>query len=210
MKRINNLIAGAIAFVAVILIALLSIDKPEHPYALSQEQALDTTLAYKKMEVLPEDVPSMLKNSSSSCVFVDLRNPGEFTKGHIDGAVNIPFNSLMDPENLEFFREKGPATIAVLYGEDQIQANGPWMILTQLGYENIKVLKGGYTFYATHAPNFSNLPPTPAYMVEEPMYDYKKIVEETPGTGDVNVETEGPEKVVPKRKQKERKISGGC
>ncbi|MCF8307513.1 MAG: rhodanese-like domain-containing protein [Bacteroidales bacterium] len=210
MKKINNLIAGAIAFVAVIFIAMISINQPEHPYELSHDEALDTTLAMAEMEVYPEDVPMMLEDSASNHVFIDVRNPGEFIKGHIEGAKNIPVNSILKESSLEFFREKDSATTAILYGKDQIQANAPWMLLTQLGFNNIKVMKGGYEYYSTHSLDIYDMPAIPEYMIEEPMYDYQQVVEETPGIGDVKVETEGPEKVVPKRKKKERQVEGGC
>ena len=210
MKKSNNLLIGALAFVVIILIALISINQPEHPYELSQEEALKMALSSDKMEVIPEEIQFLRTDDSVNVYFVDLRSPGEYIKGHIEEAVNIPRNSIIGEENLEFFRNLDSADTAILYGTDQLQASGPWMILRQLGISNIKMLKGGYNYYATHSLDVSDMPETPSYMIEAPQYDYAQIVEETPGIGDVTVETEGPEQVIPVRKKKTQRVAGGC
>jgi rhodanese-related sulfurtransferase len=210
MKKSNNLIIGAVAFVVIILIALISISQPEHPYGLSQEEALEMALTSGEMEVIPEELRFLKEDNSVNLHFVDLRSPGEFQKGHIEGAVNIPLSSILEEENLEFFRNLDSANTAILYGTDQLQASGPWMILRQLGISNIKMLKGGYNYYSTHSLDISEMPETPSYMIEAPQYDYAQIVEETPGIGDVTVETEGPEQVIPVRRKKTQRVAGGC
>lgn len=208
MKKNKSLLIGAIVFLIVILIGFLSSKSPEHPYQLSVSATLSHVLSLKD-EVFPEDVPYILEDSSST-VFVDVREPSEFVKGHIEGAINIPTHSTIKDEYLPIFMGKDSSQQVILYGKDQLQANGPWMILKQLGAENIKVLLGGYSYYANNSLDPYDMPPIPEYLVEEPKYDYQSVVEETPGLGDVSVDIDKPEKVVPVRKKKERKIEGGC
>ena len=210
MKKTNNLLIGAIAFVVIILIALISINQPEHPYGLSQEETLEMVLASAEMEVIPEEIQFLKENSSATLYFIDLRSPGEFGKGHIKGAMNIPQSSILEEENLEFFKGLDSTRTAILYGRDQIQANGPWMILKQLGIDDIKVLKGGYQYYSTNSLDIYDMPQTPVYMIEVQQYDYAQLVEETPGIGDVTIETEGPAQVIPVRKKKLQRVVGGC
>jgi len=210
MKKTNNLLIGAIAFVVIILIALISTNQPEHPYELSQEETLEMVLAAAEMEVIPEEIQFLKEDPSITLYFVDLRSPGEFGKGHIEGALNIPQSSILKEENLEFFQSLDSTRTAILYGRDQIQANGPWMILKQLGIDDIKVLKGGYQYYSTNSLDIKDMPQTPVYMIEVPQYDYAQLVEETPGIGDVSVETEGPQQIIPVRKKKTQRVAGGC
>lgn len=210
MKKSNNLIIGAAAFVVIILIALISISQPEHPYELSQQEALEMALSSNEMEVIPEELRFLKEDNSVTLHFVDLRSSEEFQKGHIESAVNIPLSSILEEENLKFFKNLDSANTVILYGTDQLQASGPWMILRQLGINNIKMLKGGYNYYSTHSLDVSDLPETPKYLIEAPQYDYAQIVEKTPGIGDVTVETEGPEQVIPVRKEKTQRVAGGC
>lgn len=210
MKKSNNLIIGAVVFVVIILIALISISQPEHPYELSQKEALELALTSNEMEIIPEELQFLKEDNSVKLHFVDLRSPGEFQKGHIEGAVNIPRSSILSEENMEFFESLDSANVAIIYGSDQIQASGPWMILRQLGINNIKMLRGGYNYYSTSSLDIYDMPETPAYMIEVPQYDYVQIVEQTPGIGDVTVETEGPAQVIPVRKKKTQRAAGGC
>ena len=210
MKKINNLVIGAVAFVVIILIALISISQPEHPYELSQEETLEIILASAEMEVIPEEIKFLKENSSVTLYIIDLRSQEEFGIGHIEGAMNIPQSSILEDENMEFFQSLDSTRTAILYGRDQIQANGPWMILKQLGIDNIKILKGGYQYYSTNSLDIKNMPKTPAYMIEFPQYDYTRLVEETPGIGDVSIETTGPKEVIPVRKRKKKAAAGGC
>lgn len=208
MKKNNSLLIGAIVFLVVILIGFLSSKSPEYPYQLTVSETLSQVLSLED-EVFPEDVSYILEDSSNT-IFVDVREPSEFVKGHIEGALNIPTHSIIKDEYLPIFMDKDSSQQVILYGKNQLQANGPWMVLKQLGAKNIKVLLGGYNYYANNSLDPYDMPPIPEYLAEEPQYDYKTIVEETPGLGDVSVDIDGPEKVVPVRKNKARKIEGGC
>lgn len=210
MKIINNLFIGAIAFVVLITIALVTISQPEHPYELSQEETLQMAMNTAEDEVIPEEIKLLREDASVQLYLVDLRSPGEFVKGHIADAINIPQSTLLNEENLEFFRSLAPASTVILYSNNQVQAAGPWMILRQLGIDNIKMLKGGYNYYSAHTLNISDLPATPEYMIEYPQYDYTQVFKETPGIGDVSVETDGPKQVIPVRKKKKQAAAGGC
>lgn len=208
MKKNRSLLVGAIVFLLVILIGFISSKSPEHPYQLSVDETLTQVLALED-EVFPEDIQYILEDSSTT-IFVDVREPSEYVKGHIEGAVNIPTHSITKEEYLPVFMDKDSAQQVIIYGKDQLQANGPWLVLKQLGAKNIKVLLGGYHYYANNSLDPYDMPPIPEYLVEEPKYDYQSMVEETPGLGDVTVDIDGPQKVIPVRKKKARKIEGGC
>lgn len=77
---------------------------------------------------------------------IDIRPAELFAQGHPENAINIPVRNLLDDESLELFdRFLDNGQAAVLYGSDELQATASWLLLQQLGYLNIRIMKGGYT-----------------------------------------------------------------
>ena len=77
---------------------------------------------------------------------IDIRTAELFAKGHVANAINIPVRQLLEPESIELFKElKGRHQTVVLYGSTELQAVSPWLLLQQLGYQNVMRLKGAYT-----------------------------------------------------------------
>ena len=207
----RSFVAFVVIFVLVIVIGLLTINKPDLKY----QRTLDETMAYLMLnedEIYPEDLVGIIEMEEPGYVIVDLRSPYEFIKGHIISAVNIPTNSLLDKENLkEFKRHASDSIIVILYGQTQLEANGPWMILKQMGFDNFKVLLGGYHYFTTGPLDFYDMPEVPEYMVEEPAYDYYGIMEALGSISHEDAETaDQPQVVMPVRKKKESVVEGGC
>jgi rhodanese-related sulfurtransferase len=77
---------------------------------------------------------------------IDIRPANLYAQGHPANAVNIPLRQLLDKESVGLLdRLLKESKEAVLYGSDELQATAPWLLLQQLGYGNLKLLKGGYT-----------------------------------------------------------------
>lgn len=112
-------------------------------------------------------------------VIIDTRSPEAFAVGHIPNAVNIhdifTFLASSTPEGVEELKTKfanvfGAAGLsgsetAVLY-EDSLdtgfgQSCRGYFLLSYLGYENIKILQGGYQSWASEALPVSKEPVTP-------------------------------------------------
>ena len=89
----------------------------------------------------PQAYAELVKTGGTGVTLVDLRSPALFDKAHLPDAINIPANQLLDDE--QFGLLENSKTI-VLFGEDVFQASGPWMLLMQLGLENVKILEVGY------------------------------------------------------------------
>ncbi len=144
INKTNRLTILVIAFVLVIIIGLITLRRPEIKYELSPTESLallnDTALI-----CTPGQVAGMLADSSGKVVFVDVRNSIAFNRGHVKNAINIPVRELFTPKNRTIFKDLEKASQkAVLYGESQLQANGPWLMLQQTGYKNILVFTGSY------------------------------------------------------------------
>jgi rhodanese-related sulfurtransferase len=144
LNKTNRLTIAVSIIVLIILIGLITFQKPDVSYKLSPAESLkllsDTTLM-----VTPSQAEGMLKDSSGKIVFVDVRNSIEFVQGHFKNAINIPVRDLFAKEGKKSFRDLEKAgQIAVLYGETQQQANGPWLMLRQTGFKNVKLFTGNY------------------------------------------------------------------
>ncbi len=203
-------VSFVVIFVLVIVIGLLSLNRPDLRYSVTAEEALEA-LAENEDLMYPEDLAGIIEMEVEGYTVIDLRNPYEFIKGHITGAVNIPANSLLDKENLKLLDNFAKDSVqVVLYGRDQLEANGPWLILKQMGYDNLKVLMGGYGYFTTGPLDIYDMPEVPDYLVEEPKYDFYGIMEEM-GSGEMMVtDDEQPQAVIPVRRKKTNVVEGGC
>ncbi|MCK4569817.1 MAG: rhodanese-like domain-containing protein [Bacteroidales bacterium] len=207
----RSFVAFVVIFVLVIVIGLLTINKPDLKYKLSIDESVEQLMANED-KIYPEDLVGIIEMEEPGYVLIDLRNPYEFIKGHIAGAINIPTNSILSKDKLKMFnRYAADSTVVVLYGQTQLEANGPWMILKQMGYDNMKVLLGGYHYFTTGPLDFYDMPEIPEYLVEEPAYDYYGIMEAMGSKSGEDAGAVGqPQIVIPVRKKKESVVEGGC
>ncbi|MEE4255541.1 MAG: rhodanese-like domain-containing protein [Bacteroidales bacterium] len=212
MKHPNlNFIAFVVTFILVIVIGLLTLNWPDLEYKRSLEETVEVILQEEDL-VYPEDLVMIVEYEEPGYAIIDLRSPYDYIKGHINGAVNIPVNSILDKENLKTFNQYVTDSVTVVfYGKDQLEANGPWMILKQIGFDNIKVLMGGYHYFTTGPLDIYDMPEIPAYLVEEPAYDFYGTMEEM-GSADLTGGAYEPqtEVVTPTRRKKASVVEGGC
>ncbi len=210
ITRTKRLFIFSILFAIIIIIGLLTIKRPHLVYRLSPEEALTETMSLMD-EYFPEDIPMLVEYADPAFQLIDIRNPYEYLKGHIETAINIPVYSILDNENLKFFKRMAADTVTIiLYGKDQLEANSPWMLLNQLGYNNIKVLLGGYDYYANGPLDFYDMPEIPEYLVEEAKYDFADIISQA-GLGQPSISSESSrEVVIPVRRKKKNVVEGGC
>lgn len=145
LNKTNRLTIIVVAIVLVIIIGLVTLRRPDIKYTLSPAESLallnDTALV-----VTPNLAASLLKDSAGKTVFIDVRNSIAFDRSHVKNAINIPVRELFSTKNKTILRdiEKSGQT-AVLYGETQQQANGPWLMLRQTGFKNILIFSGNYS-----------------------------------------------------------------
>lgn len=68
---------------------------------------------------------------------IDLRAPGLSVPRHLQDTLTIPMAQLLDAEYQAFFEQRSPK---VILAYDPTHAHAAWMLLTQLGYENLFVM----------------------------------------------------------------------
>ena len=204
LNRTKRITIGAFTVVVVLIIALISYKKPLYHYQLSpQEMNDELALIY---QVTPDEAMELMYDSST--VFVDTRSIYDYEVDHLENAINIPVANLLDRNNKKMFDKWQQDSIqVVLYGNDELQADAPWMLLYQLGYTNTRTLMGGMSYFdKLYNDKLAN---NETYNVESPAYNYADIIKA--GSNNNSVSTgQQPAKKVTVRKRKKKEAEGGC
>lgn len=122
----------------------------------------------------PENLKEMMA-SSKEIILIDIRTPREYMGNHIENAINIPFERLLDENHEALFLNGIPK---VLYGFNSVRANSAWMLLTQYGYENLTVLNGGISLWQDSTQR-AEKKGSGTILDEQPAFDYAGIMEKT-------------------------------
>ena len=191
-------------------IALIMMKQPEHRYKKTTDDMMNVLLE-KKNIISYEKFKEIYSSKDSKYQFIDLRSAHEFLKGHLEGAINIPYNKLLEKEYENIFNQDKKTNI--LYYSDQSGTSGPWMILEQLGYKNNLILQGGYDLVSLSFTD--TIAKTDAdFMQETAKYDFKAIIEankDTTSTASAETVKTGTENTTNTAvKPKKAKKSGGC
>ncbi|MBW6489989.1 MAG: rhodanese-like domain-containing protein [Lentimicrobium sp.] len=182
------------------------------PYKLSADQILDEIKSGTQY-LEPEQIAQMLVEKDPYLQLIDTRPQSEFEKFNLNGAINIPIDNLLSTEYIEVFDQD--VKLNVFYSNGSTQANEAWMLLRQLGYSNIYVLRGGLNYWAEAILNPT--PPTGLSSNDEiARYNFRRAAGQTLGAeGLDSAPSEGNDvKTVkvpaPKPVGKKKKVAGGC
>lgn len=181
---------------AVVIVILAFIFRPKSPdYQISPTETLKL-MNDQSMQVEVKDIAGKQ--------LIDIRSPELYLQGHPESAINIPTRQLLDRESVELFNDLlKNGKEAVLYGSDMLQATAPLFLLQQLGYKNLKLLKGGLSaFNEFKEPDLSA---TEVSVVDTAAIHVKSELINTPATTTV---TQKSESVIPVRKS--ASAGGGC
>ena len=209
LNRTRRLIIASTIFIAIIIIGLLTFRKPDFEYSLTPEAMTEELISHQD-EMTPAEAHRILDANDDSFVFIDLRSPYEFDRGSIPNAVNIPVSDILDKEAIDFFRQtEDDAVTLVFFSGDQRAANGPWMLLKQIGFDHIKVLMGGYDFVGINNEIQPDSKDLKGYDAEEPALDFAAFMKEAGGNSpDEN--SQGPIPIQPVKRKKKSAAEGGC
>jgi rhodanese-related sulfurtransferase len=126
--------------VPLAIAAMMSIQAPA--YADSKAVVIDELAGYLEFvdyggaTIFAEQIP---RSEYAKMMIIDARDAGQFSKSHIPGAVNIEWRKVLEQ------REKIPKDKMVLIycntGSLSAQAG---FALRVAGYENVKILQGGF------------------------------------------------------------------
>jgi rhodanese-related sulfurtransferase len=92
-----------------------------------------------------DPLPTVQENiTTHKAVLVDVREPGEWKQGHIEGAISLPLSSLKKGVDTSTLEQQVPKNkIVYTYCVAGVRALKAANILEKLGY-NVRPLKAGY------------------------------------------------------------------
>ena len=203
LEKVKRISIVSTLFILAILVGILTFERPKHMYTIDTASALNT-LADNDYLISIEDM------NNPNMVLIDVRSQYEYNKGYLANAINMHGVEILEEDNQSILNEiKDTNKTALLYGKNPEEANIPFMILYQLGFDNIKLL-------AARIDYTQNKIQTYPYLVEKPEGDIKAYIDESVkkaqavSTKIVNQVKPQPKKVIPVVKKKKRPVEGGC
>jgi rhodanese-related sulfurtransferase len=208
---LNKLMVAAGLFAILIIIGLLTMRKPAVRYKLTEKEAL-ASVTSPGDQLSIDKANKLIKTKNSEYLFIDIRTPYEFIKGHFDGAVNIPLSNLFSEENYKLLKQADhDKKSLVLYGNDQSQANAPWMLLKQIGFTKVLILQGGYAYANIVGSVIADSTNEKKIDAEIARYNYAEMVKGTTEPKQVPGSISIPQKVTTTPKPKSTApAAGGC
>lgn len=199
-KRIS--IAGTL-FILIILIAVLSYERPKHLYKVNSAATLEKIITADYFVSLDE-----IENPNY--ILVDVRDQIEYEKGHLENAINITTTEILSDENTDILNEiVEKEKVALLYGKNPNEVNGAFLMLTKLGYTNVKILSVENSYS-------DNQLITKNVAIEKPIADIKAFIDESvkkaqkDAKAKVVVRKPPKKKVITVKKKKKAPAEGGC
>ncbi len=158
----------------------------------------------------PDQVADMVVQKDPTLQLLDVRSKDEFEKYHLPGAMNIPLTDILSPQYEDFLNQD--IKMNIFYSNGSTKSNEAWMVLRQLGYENIYVLQGGLNYWAETIMN-PQKPASTSADDELAKYDFRKGASSALGGGSLE-STSSSAPTAPKppirKRPKKKRVAGGC
>ncbi len=128
MKRFSLIILALVISFALTVPAVLAADD----MAKKLNDVLVQAPANKFWQIKAEELNAMINAKQTDFVVVDVRpNPAEYGQGHIPGAIQMPVQDVLKPENLKKLPKDKKVVLVCVTGQTQ---NLPIIGLRALGY----------------------------------------------------------------------------
>ena len=202
LEKTKRISIAAVLTILLVIIALLSYKRPSHLYSESIENSLEL-VSNSDYIITQQDLEKF------DLLLLDIRSNIEYNKGHLDKAINIYAPEILDPKNSEVLLDlKKKNKTIVLYGSTPNEALTPFMLLQQLGYNNIKLLTVDLGYSQDKLIVKSST-------LEDNKYDIKKFIDESIKKAMAKPKPKPKpkpvvKKVIPKKKKKKMPVEGGC
>ena len=214
LEKTKRISIAAVLTILVVIIALLSYKMPKHLYTVNTHDTLEKVTNTNYFMAQNE-----IDNANH--VMVDIRTPFDYDKGHLDNAINISSPEILSDDNSELLKKiKEEKKTIVLYGNNPNEVITPYMLLSQLGFDDIKILTVENSYdqdklitenvvVEDAVPDINGFIQESIKKKEEAMKKAKAAAKPKYVAPKANVVT-APKKVVPKKKKKKMPVEGGC
>jgi len=173
--KTNYITFSVIGVLLVLILGFILLNPAKYTFTTQLSKEL-SDIQLTENQVAPQTVAQALLKKDTQITLVDVRSQFDFAKGHLPDAINIYKVDLMNDKNIDFFKDlKKGNKKAVLYGNSAAEANVPFMILKQMGIENIGYLTVGYE--ELKANNWAEIAAnTNKFNDETPLVDFAKFI----------------------------------
>jgi rhodanese-related sulfurtransferase len=133
---------SGVVIIAVVISAMLMVSSAfaADDMAAKLNSVLSKAAAEKFWQVSPDDVKAMIDSKKTDFVVVDVRPvPSLYQGGHIPGAIYIPTQDVLKPENLKKLPKNKKIILVCVTGQTQ---NLPVVALRALGYDALTMKFG--------------------------------------------------------------------
>ncbi|WP_338357945.1 rhodanese-like domain-containing protein [Yeosuana marina] len=202
LEKVKRISIASTLFILAVLIGVLTFERPKNMYAINTKDTL------KKLTTNNDYIVSLNDINNPDVVLIDVRSAYEYDKGHLKNAINISTPEILNDENQSIFNElKSTNKTVVLYGSSPEEANIPYLLLYQLGYDNIKLLAVTNKYSQNKLiTNESN--------IEKYNADIKSFIDESIKNVNGNLDAKEtkiiPKKIITIKKKKKKAAEGGC
>ena len=201
LEKTKRISIASTLFILAVVIGLLTYKRPKNTFTINTEPTLE--------KLTSESFFVSLQNSNNpDFQLIDIRTQYEFDKGHMENAINIATSDILNEENLSIFKDlKDANKTALLYGKNLEEVNPAFLILYQLGYDNINLL-------AIETSYIQNKLITKNYNIEKSENDIKAFIDESVKKAKATPKIQPVKKPVKKtiilQKKKKKAPEGGC
>ena len=202
LEKVKRISIATILFILAILIGILTFERPKNIFTYNTKTTLEklTTTDY----LISIDEIDLTTN-----VLIDVRSQFEFEKGHLENAINMASPEMLSDENQAILNEiKNLNKTIVIYGNNAQEANIPFLMLFQLGFDDIKLLRVELDYLQNKLVTINE-------DVEMPITNIKAFIDESRKNSDgtdtlMNSQSNVPKKIITVQKKKKRAAEGGC
>ncbi len=158
--------------------------------------------------VSTDQVAKRIIEGDPTLELIDVRTIDEFEEFSLQGAINIPIDSIMVPEYQDYLGIEDMS--AVFYSDDDIKADQAWVLAKRLGYDHIYVMKGGLNCWIRTIIK-PERPASTAAASEFELYSFRRGASMYFTGAEIAIpDDEGKQKVQVARKKKTVVAEGGC
>ena len=209
------------AILIVLAGGLVLLPKYEKHEGISPEELLSNAISPERY-ITTDELADRIINQDPSLLLVDVRNESDYKKYTLPGSINIPLKKVLDEDSEPYLYQD--AYDVILFSNDNFHADQAWILCNRLGYQNLRVLKGGinewyntiinpkkptenmdtnafdlYSFRKAASMYFGVA--YPEKVVKKPVVK-KYVPKASPA--------QAPKKVIPIKKKKKMPVEGGC
>ena len=200
LERTKRISISTVVFILILVIGVLTFKMPTNVYKKTKAETL-AMLKTQDYLVAHADI------DRTNSVLIDIRDKFDYSINHLENALNIPTSEILNANSISLFdqlRDQGKT--AILYGKNPDDVNSAYMVLFQLGYDNLKILNGT-TQLVDNELQVKN------HDLEKPIENYMDIFKQVETEEAIPVKKVAPappKKIIVVKKKKKRKPEGGC